>query len=324
MGIDRDERIFVAGHSGFVGRGIVRMLRARAFENLVLRTRRELDLTDRDAVLSMFESQHPAVVILAAGKVGGIAANMATPVDFLLDNLRIQNNVLEACLRAKVRKTVFLGSSCIYPREAPQPMSEDSYMHGPVEPTNESYAIAKIAGYQLSRAMREQYGLDVICPMPSNIYGPGDHFEFERSHVLSALVRRFSEAVDHGLPEVTLWGTGSARREFLHVDDLADAVIFLTEHWSSPALINVGSGSDVTIRELADLIAAAVGYRGAIRWDTSRPDGMPRKLLDVRKVRQLGWRHHIDLPEGILTVVADYRARFDPAGGGAGVGTARR
>ncbi len=249
-------------------------------------------------------------MVIAAARVGGIAANMASPVEFLVENLEIQNNVMLACQRHSVDTTMFLGSSCIYPREAPQPMKEEYYMHGPVEPTNESYAIAKIAGIRLAQSLHREYGMRVLCPMPCNVYGPGDHFEFERSHVVSALVRRFVEARDDGTPSVTVWGSGNARRELLHTDDLADACLFLLEHYDQPDIINVGSGKDFTIRELAETTAELVGYQGEISWDTSKPDGMPQKLLDVSRLESLGWKYRIGLRDGLAGVIADFRSRY--------------
>lgn len=234
-------------------------------------------------------------------------ANIADPVGFLVENLEIQNNLFLAAQRHEVGTTMFLGSSCIYPRESPQPMREDHFMHGPLEPTNESYAVAKIAGIRLAAALHEQHGMRMILPMPSNVYGPGDHFEFERSHVMSALVRRMCDALDSSAPSITLWGTGAARREFIHVDDLADACLFLLDTHDEPDLINVGSGVDHSIAELAELVASTVGFDGTIEWDTSKPDGMPRKLMDVTK---LGWHHRTDLADGLKGVVADFRARF--------------
>jgi GDP-L-fucose synthase len=305
-----DARIYVAGHQGLVGSAIVRKLNQDQFRNLALRTRQELDLTVRGEVFNFFESTRPEFVIIAAAKVGGIAANIASPVDFLLDNLNIQNNLLEACWRFQVIKTVFLGSSCVYPRDSPQPMHEEYYMHGPVEPTNESYAIAKIAGIRLAHALNKQYGLNIICPMPCNVYGPGDSFDFEHSHVLSAIVRKLVEAKQTKMSNVTLWGTGQARREFLHVDDLADACMFLLKHYDSPELINVGSGVDFSIRELAEKIASLISYDGRLDWDTSKPDGMPRKLLDVSQLSALGWRSKIGLEQGIQTVLEDFTHRY--------------
>jgi len=310
--LDKAARIYIAGHRGIVGSAMLRRFRRDGFLNLVLRSRSELDLTRSEDVFGFFQDSAPDYVLIAAAKVGGIAANMAAPVEFLLENLKIQNNLLEACQRQRVRKTVFLGSSCIYPRLASQPMPESSFMQGPLEPTNESYAVAKIAGIRLAQALHEQYGLNVLCPMPCNIYGPGDHFEFERAHVVSSLVRRFYEAVRDHTASLTLWGTGQARREFLHVDDLVDACMFLLNNVDSAEIINVGTGHDVSIAELAHVIAELVGYRGAIEWDTSRPDGMPRKVLNVAKLHDLGWRHSIDLSTGLRGVIEDYRVRFAP------------
>ena len=303
-------KIYIAGHRGLVGAAILRHLIGNGFDNILVRTRNELDLTSRKDVWDFFNNARPEYVIIAAAKAGGIAANMAAPVDFLIQNIDIQNNVLLACHEFRVTKTMFLGSSCVYPREAPQPMNEVCFMHGPVEPTNESYAIAKIAGIRLAQALRQQYGLNVICPMPCNVYGPGDHFEFERSHVVSALVRRFIEAKRNDAPIVTLWGTGNARRELLHVDDLADSCLFLLRNYNSPEIINVGSGQDLTIRELAETIAKIVEYTGKLAWDLTKPDGMPLKLLDVSRLRTLGWRHKIDLARGIRSVVADFEVRY--------------
>ncbi|MCP3924077.1 MAG: GDP-L-fucose synthase [Desulfobacterales bacterium] len=303
-------KIFVAGHLGLVGAALVRRLQSVGFYNILVGTRDEVDLRSRDAVWSFFEKNRPEYVFVAAAKVGGIAANMAEPVSFLVDNLEIQNNLLLACQHFKVTKTVFLGSSCIYPRESQQPMKEEYFMKGPVEPTNESYAIAKIAGIRLAQALSQQYDLNVICPMPCNVYGPGDHFDLDRSHVVSALVRRFIEAKRNDLKKVTLWGTGNACRELLHVDDLAEACIFLLKNYDSPEIINVGSGQDLTIRKLAETIATIVEYSGKLEWDITKPDGMPRKLLDVSKLHKLGWKHDIDLKRGIRTVVNDFEARY--------------
>lgn len=305
-----DSRVYVAGHRGVVGSAITRALEARGHTSILTTTHDELDLFDEDAVEAFFSATKPEIVIIAAARVGGIAANVAAPVDFLIDNLRIQNNLMMACLHHDVHKTVFLGSSCIYPREAPQPMSESAFMHGPLEPTNESYAIAKIAGIRLAAALHSQYGMTIICPMPCNVYGRGDHFEFERSHVVSALVRRLIEARDSNAPSVTLWGTGAARRELLFTDDLADACLFLLERVDTPDIINVGSGVDHSIKELAELIAEVVGYRGGLEWDKSKPDGMPRKLMDVTRLHGLGWHHKVDFAEGIRIVVADFAARY--------------
>lgn len=303
-------RIYIAGHQGLVGAALVRCFQRNGFDNLLLQTRAELNLISREAVDKFFKTARPDYVIMAAAKVGGIAANMAAPVEFLVENLDIQNNILLACREHQVAKTIFLGSSCVYPREAHQPMREECFLCGPVEPTNASYAVAKIAGIRLAQALRQQYGLDVLCPMPSNVYGPGDHFEFERSHVVSALVRRFVEAKRTNVPSVALWGTGSARRELLYVDDLADACLFLLKNYSSPDIINVGTGEDVTIRDLSETVARLVGYVGKLEWDLTKPDGMPRKLLDVSRLRALGWRHQIDLEAGVRSVVADFERRY--------------
>lgn len=309
-------RIFVAGHTGLVGSAIVRRLRRMGCQNLILRTRREADLTSTGAVSRLFDENRPEFVFIAAARVGGIAANIAAPVDFLVENLQIQNNLLLACHRVGVTKTLFLGSSCVYPRGAVQPMREDCFMTGPVEPTNESYAVAKIAGIRLARALGEQYGVAVICPMPSNVYGPGDHFDLSRAHVVSALVRRFSEAKRNRAPAIGIWGTGAARRELLHADDLADACLFLMNHFDSPDLINVGTGEDVTIKELSEAVGRIVGYEGHIEWDDTKPDGMPRKVLDVTRLHRMGWRHSIGLEEGLCSVVEDYEARRTSGQGG--------
>jgi GDP-L-fucose synthase len=308
--LSKKSKIFIAGHNGLVGAAILRHLISNGFSKVIVRTRAELDLTSRKDVWDFFNSEQPEYVILAAAKVGGIAANMAEPVEFLVNNLEIQNNVLLACHRFRVTKTMFLGSSCVYPRKARQPMNESCFMSGPVESTNESYAIAKIAGIRLAQALRQQYKLNVICPMPCNVYGPGDHFEFERSHVVSALVRRFIEAKRNEAPSVTLWGTGIARRELLHVDDLADACLFLLHNYDSQEIINVGSGYDLTIRELAETIARIVEYNGKLNWDTAKPDGMLQKLLDINRLDNLGWHHNIDLETGIKSVVMDFESRY--------------
>ncbi len=303
-------KIFIAGHRGLVGSALVRCFQNQGFNNLLLRTRAELDLTSRAAVGRFFETERPEYVIIAAAKVGGIAANIAEPVQFLVENLDIQSNILLACRDFLVAKTIFLGSSCIYPREAPQPMREDYFMKGPLEPTNESYAVAKIMGIRLAHSLRQQYGTNVICPMPSNVYGPGDHFEYERSHVVSALVRRLVEAKRKGIPTVTLWGTGEARRELMHVDDLADACLFLLKNYDSPDIINIGTSEDVSIRYLSKTIARIVCYTGNLEWDLSKPDGMPRKLMDVSRLRSLGWCPRIDLESGIRTVIVDFERRY--------------
>ena len=306
------DRVYVAGHRGLVGSAIVRRLRAEGFTDLVLRTRDELDLRDNGAVRAFFEAERPTHVILAAAKVGGILANSRYPVDFLRDNLAIELNVIDAAHAAGVRKLLFLGSSCIYPKFAQQPIREEYLLTGALEPTNEPYAIAKIAGIKLCEAYRRQYGADFITAMPTNLYGPGDNFDLETSHVLPALIRRFHEAKLRGATSVTLWGTGSPRREFLHVDDLADACLHLMRRYSADGTINVGTGEDVTIRELAELIREVVGYEGEIEFDTSMPDGTPRKLLDVSKLTGLGWKARIPLREGIQETYRWYLAN-EPA-----------
>jgi len=282
-----------------VGSAVVRELQRQGYANLVLRTSAELDLRDQAAVNAFFAAEQPAYVVLAAAKVGGIHANNSYPAEFIRDNLQIEVNVIEAARAHGVKKLCFLGSSCIYPRMAPQPIPEDALLTGPLEPTNEWYAIAKIAGLKLCQAYRRQYGFDAIVLMPTNLYGPGDNYHPENSHVLPALLRRFHEAKVAGSPEVVVWGSGSPRREFLHADDLSAAVVHLMEVYSDEAPVNVGCGEDLSIRELAELIAEVVGYRGRVTWDTSKPDGTPRKLLDVSRIRTLGWEPRIPLREGI-------------------------
>jgi GDP-L-fucose synthase len=298
------ERIFVAGHRGLVGSAILRALEAKGEGVLLTRTRAELDLTDRIAVDAFFAAERPTQVYLAAAKVGGIRANDTYPAEFLHENLAIQTHVIHAAWTHGTRKLLFLGSSCIYPRMAPQPIREESLLTGALEPTNEAYAIAKIAGIKMGQAYRRQYGFDAISLMPTNLYGPGDNFELENSHVLPALMRRFHEAKRSDVPEVVVWGTGTPRREFLHVDDLAAASVHLMTHYSEAEIVNVGTGEDVPIGELARLVAETVGYTGRIAFDTTKPDGTPRKLLDVSKLHGLGWRHRIELREGLA---ATYR-----------------
>jgi GDP-L-fucose synthase len=302
-------KVFVAGHRGLVGAAITRALTARGDEVLTA-TRGELNLADRAAVRSWLQSNKPDTVILAAARVGGIAANIADPVGFLVENLDIQNAVMTEAVDAGVDATVFLSSSCVYPRDTHQPMHESQLNTGPLEPTNESYAVAKLAGMRLASALQQQHDVTHIVPVPCNIYGPGDHFELERSHVVSALVRRFAEAHDSQAPSVTLWGTGTARRELLHCDDLADAVLFLLDRRIGPAPINVGTGEDVSIRELAEMVAEVVGFTGEIVFDPSKPDGMPRKVLDVSTLHQAGWLHTRQLVDGLGDVVWDYRTRM--------------
>lgn len=294
-----DSLIYVAGHRGLAGGAIVRALRSQGYENLLLRTHHELDLTDEGAVDAFFAEQRPSHVILAAAKVGGIHANNAYPAEFIRDNLAIQTNAIHSAWKHGTKKLVFLGSSCIYPKMAPQPLREDSLLTGPLEPTNEWYAIAKIAGIKMCQAYRRQYGFDAISLMPTNLYGPGDNFNLENSHVLPALIRKFHEAKIANAPQVTMWGTGSPRREFLHVDDLGEAVVFLMKNYSEEQFINVGVGEDVTIRELAETVKRVTDYGGAIVNDTSKPDGTPRKLMDVTRLNSLGWKAAIPLEDGI-------------------------
>jgi len=301
-----EAQVYVAGHKGLVGSAIVRQLTKQGSTNLLVASRRELDLRDQRAVNQFFAKHRPAYVFFAAAKVGGILANSKYPAEFLYDNLVVQTNVIDAACRNGTCKLQFLGSSCIYPKFAPQPIREESLLTGPLEPTNEAYAIAKIAGLKLAQAYRAQYGFSAISLMPTNLYGPGDNFEPERSHVLPALIRRFHEAKISGAPEVVLWGTGTPRREFLHVDDLAAAACFAMENYDDAEPINVGTGEDVTIAELGAIVARIVGYSGAIRFDPSKPDGSPRKLLDVSRLAALGWRARIGLEEGIVDTYAWY------------------
>jgi len=294
-----DARIFVAGHRGLVGSAICRALGTRRFDHVITRTRDELDLRDPAAVDAFFRVERPEYVILAAAKVGGILANDSYPVEFLRDNLEIQTHVIDAAYRHEVGKLAFLGSSCIYPKLAPQPLREDALLTGPLEPTNEWYAIAKIAGIKLCQAFAKQHGFSAISLMPTNLYGPGDNFDLASSHVLPALIRKFHEAKESGAPTVTVWGSGRPRREFLYVDDLADAVCFLMEHYDSPEIINVGVGDDISIAELAELVRGIVGFDGRTVFDRNKPDGTPRKLLDVTRLTALGWRATTDLATGI-------------------------
>ncbi len=297
-------RIYVAGHRGLVGSAIVRALQAQGFNDLVLRTHAELDLCDQHAVAGFFAAEKPEYVFLAAAKVGGIHANDTYPADFIRDNLLIQTNIIDAAYRNGCRKLLFLGSSCIYPKLCPQPIKEEYLLTGPLEPTNEWYAIAKIAGIKMCQAYRRQYGFDAISAMPTNLYGPGDNYHPENSHVIPALIRRFHEAKEKGLPEVAIWGTGTARREFLYVDDLADALILMMQKYSAAGHINVGCGEDVTVLGLAKLVARAVGYTGAIETDPTKPDGTPQKLLDVSRLNGMGWQARTGMGEGLAKAYA--------------------
>jgi GDP-L-fucose synthase len=294
-----DSKIYVAGHAGLVGGALARALHTQGYSNLVCRTHRELDLTVQSAVQEFFQAERPALVILAAARVGGIQANNSRPADFIRDNLLIQDNVIDAAFRADVGKLVFLGSSCIYPKLAPQPIKEEYLLTGPLEPTNEWYAIAKIAGVKMCQAYRRQHGFNAISLMPTNLYGPGDNFDLENSHVLPALIRRFHEAKLRGDTSLSIWGTGTPRREFLHVDDLADAVVHLMKSYNDEGIVNIGWGEDVTIRELAEIIADVSGFKGTLVFDSSKPDGTPRKLLDTSRLTALGWKPKISLRAGI-------------------------
>jgi GDP-L-fucose synthase len=306
--IDRDAKVHIAGHRGLVGSALVRRFETEGFTNLVLRTSSELDLTDRAATKSFMESERHDVVIDAAAKVGGILANNTSPADFISQNIQIQVNLMDAAAAAEVPRLLFLGSSCIYPKFAEQPIREDSLLTGPLEPTNDAYAIAKIAGIMQVQAVRRQHGLPWISAMPTNLYGPNDNFDLETSHVLPAMIRRFHEAKEAGDESVMLWGTGSPLREFLHVDDLASACLFLLENWDSADTVNLGVGSDISIRELAELVAGITGYQGQLEWDESKPDGTPRKLLDVSRLSGLGWQASIGLHEGISATYEWYLA----------------
>ncbi len=297
--MDKTSRIYVAGHLGLVGSAICRRLRRDGYSNVLVRDRSQLDLVNQPAVEAFFASEKPEYVFLAAAKVGGILANSTYPVEFLRDNLNIELNVMEAAHRHGVKKLEALGSSCIYPKMAPQPMKEEYLLTGPLEPTNEWYAIAKIAGIKLGQAYRQEYGFHAISLMPTNLYGPGDNFDLKASHVLPALIRKAHEARIDDSPEMVVWGTGAPRREFMHVDDLADAALFLMQNYDQADIINVGVGTDLSIRELAELVCRAVGYNGRLVFDTSKPDGTPQKLLDVSRLRALGWQARVGLEEGI-------------------------
>ena len=307
--MDKQSRIFVAGHSGLVGSALVRALEGAGYSELLLRRRSEVDLTSQNAVSHFFETEKPEYVFLAAAKVGGILANSTYPADFIRENLAIELNVIDAAYRSGVQKLLFLGSSCIYPKFAPQPIPESALLTGPLEPTNEWYAIAKICGIKLVQAYRQQYGFSGICLMPTNLYGPGDNFDMNSSHVLPALLRKFHEAKLNRSSQVQVWGSGTPRREFLHVDDLADASLHLMLHYDDAEIVNVGTGTDLTIAELAAMIRDVVGFQGDIVFDSSKPDGTPRKLLDVSRVHAAGWRARIGLREGIQRTYEWYLAQ---------------
>lgn len=306
--MEKSAKIYVAGHRGLVGAALVRELKRQGFTNLLLRTSSELDLRDQAATLAFFRAERPDYVLVAAAKVGGIVANSSFPADFIYDNLMIQTNVIHSCYLTGVKKLLLLGSSCVYPKLAPQPMSEDSLLTGPLEPTNEPYAIAKIAGIKMCQSYNRQYGTRYICAMPTNLYGPNDNFDLTTSHVLPALIRKFLDAKVSGEPAVTLWGTGTPLREFVHVDDVAGACLFLMERYEGWEPINVGSGEELTIRDLAVKVREVVGFSGEILFDTSKPDGTPRKLCDVSRIHGLGWRHSIDLETGLRQTYEWYLA----------------
>jgi GDP-L-fucose synthase len=308
--MDKADKIFVAGHRGMVGSALMRRLEAEAFSNVLKRERAQLDLTDESAAAKFFAEEKPDIVILAAAKVGGIKANNDYPVEFLVENLRIQNNVIRSAYDNDVRKLLFLGSSCIYPKFAPQPIPESALLTGPLEPTNEMYAIAKIAGIKLCQAFSREYGANFISAMPTNLYGPNDNFDLETSHVLAALLRKAHEAKMRNDRKLIVWGTGKPRREFLHVDDLGSACLLLLEKYDSPEIINVGCGEDISICELAELICDVVGFDGELAWDTTKSDGTPRKLLDVSKIRALGWKPAIPLRDGIKRTYNWFVANF--------------
>jgi len=304
--MNKADKIYIAGHRGLVGSAVLRKLKEDGYNNFVLRTSKELNLTSQAEVNQFFETEKPDYVFLAAAKVGGILANDTYPADFIRDNLLIQTNVIDAAYRNNTKKLLFLGSSCIYPKFAPQPMKEEHLLTGELEPTNEWYAIAKIAGIKMCQAYKKQYGFNAISIMPTNLYGTGDNFNLENSHVMPALIRKFHEAKINKLPEVEIWGTGTPKREFLHVDDMADASVFLMNNYDGFDFVNVGVGDDVSIRELAEIVKEAVGYKGGLTFDTSKPDGTPRKLLDVSRLNGLGWKANTKLNEGVISTYEWY------------------
>ncbi len=308
--MEKHAKIYVAGHRGMVGSAIIRRLKAEGYHNFVFRVSSELDLRNQDAVKSFFETEKPDYVFLAAAKVGGIHANNIYRAEFLYDNLMIQNNVIHQSYVHGVKKLLFLGSSCIYPKLAPQPLKEDYLLTGLLEPTNEPYAIAKITGIKMCEAYRSQYGCNFISVMPTNLYGPNDNYDLNNSHVLPALIRKFHEAKVNGKPSVEIWGTGSPKREFLHADDLADACYYLMLNYNEPGLVNIGTGEDVTIKELALLIKEVVGYEGELTWNTSKPDGTPRKLMDVTKLKNAGWQYKTGLKEGLERTYKEFAENF--------------
>ncbi len=311
--MNKNDKIFVAGHRGLVGSAIVRNLQSKGYNNLVTRTHAELDLKDQAGVFAFFEKEKPDVVVLAAAKVGGINANNTAPAEFAYENMQIQCNVIHAAHVNKVKKLLFLGSTCIYPRMAPQPIPEDALLTGPLEETNEAYAIAKISGLEMCKFYKRQYGDDFISCMPTNLYGPYDNYDLSGSHVLPAMIRKFHEAKANNDPSVELWGTGSPLREFLYVDDMADACVFLLENYSGEQHVNIGTGKELTIKELAGIVKKTVGYEGEIIWNKDMPDGTPRKLTDVKKLHELGWMHKVDLDEGVKLAYEWFRENIAEA-----------
>lgn len=311
--MNKTDKIYVAGHRGLVGSAIVRNLKSKGYTNVIGRTHQELELTDQQAVRKFFEEERPDVVVLAAAKVGGINANNTTPAEFAYDNMQVQCNVIHCCHIFQVKKLLFLGSTCIYPKMAPQPIPEDALLTGPLEETNEAYAIAKIAGLEMCKFYKRQYGDDFISCMPTNLYGPHDNYDLKGSHVLPAMIRKFHEAKLSNAPFVELWGTGTPLREFLYVDDMADACVFLLENYSGEQHVNIGTGKEITIRELAELVKDVVGYEGEIRWNDKMPDGTPRKLTDVSKLHAMGWTHKIELEEGVKMAYDWFRENVENA-----------
>ncbi len=309
--MDKNAKIYVAGHRGLVGSAIVRILQKKGYNNIITRTRAELDLNRQAEVENFFSDERPEYVFLAAAKVGGIMANTTYPADFIRENLAVQTNVIDSAYKTGTKKLLFLGSSCVYPKLAPQPIKEEYLLTSELEPTNKAYAIAKIAGIIMSQTYSTQYGMNTINVMPTNLYGENDNFGLNSSHVLPAMIRKFDDAKTLGEPEVILWGTGSPKREFLHVNDLAQAAVYLMENHNDPEIINIGTGEDISIKELAEMIKEIVGYTGTIVWDSSKPDGTPRKLLDVSKLHSLGWKHNIDIRDGIAETYKWYLENND-------------
>ncbi len=311
--MNKTDKIYVAGHRGLVGSAIVRNLETKGYVNVIGRTHKELDLTNQAMVRDFFEKEKPDVVVLAAAKVGGINANNTAPADFAYENMQIQCNVIDCCHKYKVKKLLFLGSTCIYPKMAPQPIPEDALLTGPLEETNEAYAIAKIAGLEMCKFYKRQYGDDFISCMPTNLYGPYDNYDLEGSHVMPAMIRKFHEAKVNHMPTVELWGTGTPLREFLYVDDMADACVFLLENYEGEQHVNIGTGKEVTIKELAETVQKAVGYEGKIVWNKAMPDGTPRKLTNVDKLHHLGWTHKVELEEGVAFAYQWFKENVDIA-----------